>query len=1231
MKTIEIKVNGKAVEARPGQTILEVVHEKGLDRIPTLCHSPELEPYGSCFLCVVEVKGRPNLVPSCATKVVGGMEIETRNDRVLASRRTALELLISNHYADCISPCKIGCPAGVDAQGYIALAAMGRYKEAVDLIRENNPFPAVCGRVCVRKCEVVCRRVDVDEPVAINAVKRYVTDVPGIYDGQPLREPSKGKSVGIVGAGPAGLTAAWFLGKQGFKPVLYEAMPKAGGMLRYGIPAYRLPNDVLDREIDYILKVGAEIRTGVRVGKDVTLGEIGARHDALFLAAGAWKGKPMRVKGEFETDGVVQGIDFLREKAENPTPVEGTVVVVGGGNTAMDVARTSWRLGAEKVFILYRRTRAEMPADRLEIKEALEEGVEIMELAAPIGVVSEKGRIKALRCIRMKLGEPDESGRRRPIPVEGSDFDFPCNMVFSAIGQSPALEGLTGMGPRKLTLTRWETIQVDPETMETNIEGVFGGGDAAGDGPSVVIDAIADGRKAARAIQAYLSGNPAEKEPFVVRKDFWGRPGKADLGDVVESPRHEIHALDVAERKEGFKEVATGFDHEDMTHECERCLSCGCVRFYDCALRTYAEEYGVDMERFAGHVRKHKVDERHPYIVYDPNKCILCTRCIRTCERILPLSAIGLVGRGFKTEMRPAMNDPLVETNCVSCGNCVDACPTGALTVKYAFPGRAPLKTSDVASRCGFCSIGCSITIKRFATDRYYISSSGVPGDYLCRYGRFGYELFVKSKRVVSPRVRRGDSGRDVDLDEAVRVAVESLKGVAEAYGPEAVGVFVSPELSNEELFLAARIAREGLGTANVASLSILARGGEGGVLDKALGFTASTGDRSVLGEADLIICNNTNLEEDHLVLAVDVLDAVKRGAKLMVVNSILSKSDKMLAALALDPMRGRASLFWEGVSKVLVRRFDPEGKKVLGFEGGKAFLERLEGAGPDEAGMAGVEEGDIEKAVDLIQGAGKVVFLHGLDRPLDRAPGDLETLSNLILLLHAKGIKADLLLPRLTANGAGLEVCGADPCFLPGRKPSGGAFPGAKTHEGLRRFLEEGKIRGALILGEDPLQHDRTGSWFRNVDFLAAMDWKETETTRSSDVVFPGSTFLEAEGTRCNFEGRVLDFTKAVDPPSGVPGWRVLKEIAGRLGVPVGGVAAREITEELQGIVLEMLGGKAPFYWNRGEKREWKGVGILVPAEAGGKAGAIPPPLTSVERYKKELREVGSERFRVH
>ncbi|RKZ01186.1 hypothetical protein DRQ21_11155 [Candidatus Fermentibacteria bacterium] len=1220
MNMIKLKINGQEIEAAPGKTILEVVRENDLDDIPTLCHSPELEPYGSCFVCVVEVKGRRNLVPSCATAIAPDMEVETRNQRVLDSRKTALELLLSNHYADCVSPCTEGCPANVDVQGYIALSAMGNPRQAVDLIREKNPLPAVCARVCVRKCEDVCRRSDVDTPVAINNIKRYLTDSENAYATEPECLPPTGKSVGIVGSGPAGLTAAWFLGKLGIKPVIYEAKERTGGMLRYGIPEYRLPDEVLDKEVEYIKKTGAEIHCGVKIGTDVSLNDLRKKHNALFIAAGAWAGKAMRVEGEFDTDGVVTGADFLPEKADSREPVSGTVVVVGGGNTAMDAARTSWRLNADKVIVLYRRTRAEMPADKMEIVDLLEEGVELMELAAPVGIVRENGKLKALRCQRMKLGEPDASGRRRPVPLEGSEFELPCNLVISAIGQNTSLRGLTEIETGEVELTRWNTYVVNTRTMQTNIEGIFAGGDAADDGPTVAIDAIRDGQRAAKSIAAWLADKSLKAEPFVVHKDFWQKPGKTELGEVKESTRHELHTIEVDERLNSFSEVATGFDAEDNEHETDRCLSCGCVRYDDCDLRLYGEEYGVDMDEFKGHVRKHKVDDRHPYLVYDPNKCILCARCIRTCERILPIPALGLVGRGFKTEMRPAMNDPLVDTSCISCGNCVDACPTGALTMKYPFNGRACLATEDITTHCGFCSIGCEITVKNFGDQSYFISSSGKPGDYLCRYGRFGNELFIKQDRLKSSLVREGSSFNTVPQKDANEVIVREMRKVAEQHGADKVAVFVSPELTNEEFLLASEIARKGIGTNNIGSLSIIGSGGRSAVLDKAFGFTASTSDRNCLSDSDLIICNNTALEDDHLILAVDVIQRVKKGAKLIVANSTLTNSDQHLATLAVDPMRGRASFFWNAVMQELM---DTGIVSPDNLEGRDEFLKNRSASTDTGASKAGVEMEDISRTVELVKNANRIVIIHSTDRPQDASPADIEIFADLALMLREAGKSTDLLLPRLIANTAGLEVMGADPAFLPGRVPiSENALPGAKTSQDLQAILESGELRAAFIIGENPLDFTKTGSWFHNCQFLAAMDWTGTETTMAANVTLPGSTYLETPGTRCNYEGRVICYNGAVAPPSGRTGTETLESLAEAFGI--------ETDMSSDELIREKLGNMVRFYWNTGEERNWNGRGTLVPVTPNAKASSILPPLTHGQQYRKDIREVGTERFRV-
>jgi len=521
---VELTVNGRAVAAPPGQTILELVREQHLDTVPTLCHEPGHPPFGSCFLCVVEVKDARGLLPSCTTRVRDGMEVVTRSDRITRARKTALALLLSDHYADCACPGQLACPAGVDVQGYLGLAKLGHYREALRLIRERNPLPVVCGRVCVRKCEAACRRNLVDESVGINQVKRFVSGHASVH---PERLPPTGKRVAVVGGGPAGLSCAYYLTLQGHAATIHEAMPRLGGMLRYGIPAYRLPREELDADIDVILGLGVEVACNRRLGREFTLR--GLREEgfhAIFLAPGAPLGKKLGVPGE-DARGIESALDFLRDtELHGPRRLHGKVVVVGGGNSAVDAARTAVRCGAEEVTILYRRSRKEMPAFHEEVDAAEQEGVRLATLVAPVEAIRDAatGRLAGIRCVRMELGEPDRSGRRRPLPVEGSEFEVPCSFAFSAVGQAadPDLfsrepeDGRPAVGPPG-------TIEADAATMACRLAGVFAGGDAV-NGPAAVIDAVAQGRLAAEAIDGYLrTGEVKRPDPaFVCRRDDFG-------------------------------------------------------------------------------------------------------------------------------------------------------------------------------------------------------------------------------------------------------------------------------------------------------------------------------------------------------------------------------------------------------------------------------------------------------------------------------------------------------------------------------------------------------------------------------------------------------------------------------------------------------------------------------------------------------------------------------------
>ncbi|HPQ41139.1 MAG TPA: FAD-dependent oxidoreductase, partial [bacterium] len=652
MSKTRVFINGKKVFADAGRTILEVVHEHQIDHIPNLCLEQQLKPYNSCFLCLVQVKGVNKLVPACSTVIREDMEITTRNAKIMDGRRASLELLLSNHFADCLPPCSMRCPAGVDVQGYIAHIANGDYQEAVRVIKQTNPLPAICGRVCTRPCELACRRNILDSNVKIDFLKRFASDV-DMYEAlrhvTPELAPDKDRTIAVIGAGPAGLSAAYYLRLSGYRVTIFEGMPEPGGMLRYGIPEYRLPYDVLDREIDTILELGVTLKTNTMLGEDLTIRDLfNDGFDAVFLGIGAWGSRSLGVQGQ-DAEGVLSGIKFLEELGRGRKPdLYGKVVVVGGGNTAVDCARTSLRLDADKVTLLYRRTRKEMPANEMEIDAAEHEGVEMHFLAAPVEVITENNRVKALKCIKMELGAPDASGRRRPVPIPDSDFIVEADFVFAAIGQNPMADVFQTDDPDflpengRIKLTRWESVIVNPDTFETDTDAVFAGGDMV-TGAATVIEAIAAGRKAAHAINSLFTDGFSRGEPvhFNSKKDDYVEVECRHLRYDTKLEAHEMPELAPKERIRSFDEVELGYTEDTAREESARCLECGCDSVFVCKLREYATEYGVTFGKFKGAYGEHELDRSHPFIELDQNKCILCGRCIRVCSEIVGESVYG--------------------------------------------------------------------------------------------------------------------------------------------------------------------------------------------------------------------------------------------------------------------------------------------------------------------------------------------------------------------------------------------------------------------------------------------------------------------------------------------------------------------------------------------------------------------------------------------------------------
>ncbi len=684
MGMVNVTINGIDMQIEEGSTILQAATKLGFD-IPTLCHSDSLEHFTSCFMCAVKVDGgRGNLVPSCATKVRDGMSVTVESDEINESRRMALNLLLSDHCGDCLPPCEDACPASIDIRGFLALVREGKELEAAKLIREKAPFPGALGRICPRPCETACRRNRVEESVSICYMKRYISDTELEECGEaqlPDCAPSTGKRVAIIGAGPAGMSAAYYLKLQGHDVTVYEAKGKSGGMMRYGIPYYRLTDQTLKDEFDAIERLGVTVHYNTVVGKDITAKKLEVEHDALILAIGAQGASSMRVEGE-DSSGVYSGIEYLGNLAEGKTPDIGNeVVIVGGGNTAIDVSRSAIRNGA-KATILYRRTRAEMPASSFEIDEALEEGVNIQFLASPVHISSENGEV-TVSCIRMKLGEPDASGRRRPLPVEGSEFEIKATAVISAIGQKVVPDGIidTGVG-----LTRWGTVQADPKTFMTDRPGIFACGDCQ-TGADIAVRAVGNGRKTAYSVHQYLSGQEVTGEPVLFNSTMGALEDVSEdlfIG-IEKAEKVKMPVLEKTRRITTFEEMETGFSKEEARAEAARCLECGCDAADDCKLRTYATRFNADQQYFGGEIRQYQVDYSHEKIKMEINKCINCGACVRACAEIKGLSVLSFVGRGFTTRMTAPFGRSLVDTACDGCGECVAVCPTAGIMFKKEY------------------------------------------------------------------------------------------------------------------------------------------------------------------------------------------------------------------------------------------------------------------------------------------------------------------------------------------------------------------------------------------------------------------------------------------------------------------------------------------------------------------------------------------------------------------
>lgn len=1087
MEKFKLNINGKEVKGLPGQTILEVARENDIF-IPTLCYDERTKIYGSCGICMCEVEGNPKLCKACATVIAPGMVIRTNTERVIESRKTNLELLLSNHTGDCRPPCVLACPAQTDCQGYVGLIANGEYEAALELVKDKIPLPAALGRVCPHPCEEKCRRGLIDEPISIQWLKRFVADndLMGEEAFIPECEPATGKRVAVIGGGPMGLSAAYFLRQKGHDVTIFESMPKAGGMLRYGIPEYRLPKEILDEEILTIEKMGVEIITDTKIGVDIPFETVREDFDAVLLGIGAWISTGVGCKGE-DADGVIGGIDFLRKVVRNEEIELGEkVAIVGGGNTAMDACRTAVRLGAKEVYNIYRRTKDEMPADMVEIEEAEEEGVIFKNLTNPIEVIKdENGHAKEVVLQVMELGEPDASGRRRPIPVEGKTENIAIDTMILAIGQA------VDASIFDCDKTRKNAIAYDKETFMTSMPGVFAGGDCGNDKISIAVEAIADAKKVSESIDAYLDGEIIryEKPYFVERDDinektFEGREREC---------RPEMPQLSAEERKNNFSEVIPdGYTAEQAEAEASRCLECGCHDYFECKLIDLAHQYDVKPERFAGDKNTIEFEDDHPFIVRDPNKCILCGLCVRVCDEIMGVGALGLVHRGFDTVVKPNMEKPLIESGCVSCGQCVSVCPTGALQERTTMIKETPVDTVETDTTCSYCSVGCSLKLESYGDmlikanpDKQGTVNAGLA----CGKGKWGFDCSMLENKLEEPLIKSGSDFREADYHEALVLIAKRCQSIGAKYGKDAIGVAVSDRYTNEEAFAIKKMA-ETMG-AKIFSMNNRASG-----IADVLGFDASPNTIDELLSTNMILAVGFNTT-DNPVIELKMKQAAEAGAKVVLVNpeDYVQHIDFLNKAVYTK----NDLSFLREVAKAVV-----DSGRGAGVDGYEEFA----------ASVKDVTVSDDAKAVaDMYLEAKKAMIVFNQNLITTEAAS---LLADIALVSGHIGTPRDgILQVKAKNNSQGLVDLGIT--------------AGAEELEG---------VKALVVFGEEAdIDTDA-------LEFLAVSDTHMTALAAKADVVIPGTGFASTDGTYTNTERRLQLVQAAIEEDVELANWEIAAEI---------------------------------------------------------------------------------------
>ncbi|EEZ00207.1 formate dehydrogenase-O major subunit [Vibrio sp. RC586] len=1227
---IQIIINGKYRIVEAGQTLLQAAKVCG-EEIPSLCGMNRSGEKIACDLCVVEVESG-GVRRACELEVYNGLTVNTHSDALAEHRRKALNNIMADHYADCEAPCKTACPAGVDIQSYLYHIAQNDHQKAIEVIKRTLPMPLSIGRVCPAFCESECRRALVDDPIAIRQLKRHAADADLAAQEEyvPPKKPDKGQRIAVVGSGPGGLTAGYYLSNEGYHVDVFEAMPKAGGWLRYGIPEYRLPKSILDKEIELMCRNGMQIHTDHKLGQKIRLSNLSQEYAAVCLAVGASKAVEMNYLGS-DLQGCYLGVDYLKDFVTEQSCVTGKkVAVIGGGNTAIDCARTAVRAGADTTLI-YRRTRDEMPAEDYEIEEAEHEGVKFHFLTNPVeNLADEQGRVCSVTLEKMALGAADSSGRRRPEPT-GEYFTEAFDTVIAAVSQQADLSFLEGDNVT-IPLTRWNTADVHPETLHTGCGNIFSIGDFRR-GPATAVEAVADGRRVAQAIDRFLHGDMAS----MPLKQFNSRK-EQQLKQV--DPLHFAHLQQIArtimpeltaqQREQSFAEVEVGFNNTDAMAEAARCLECGCQANTDCDLRDYATEYQAEQHftyslEVSSHEdwqqrrqqdprHKYQVDRSGEFIVFDANRCISCGQCIQACREQSVQGVLSFMqtekGRPVvRPDCRPNFGGQGVsmgDSRCVQCGACVQACPVGAMTdARDKSQGRdTPL--TKVETICTYCGVGCKLVlhVDEAANRIRYVEGGQSPVNegMLCVKGRYGFDFIASDERLTTPLIRKDGWLQPASWDDAIQLIAQKFTAIKQDFGSRALAGFSSAKTTNEDNYAFQKFIRRELGSNNVDHCARLCHASTVTGLEASLGSGAMTNDIPSIKHSDVIFIIGSDTSAAHPVIASHIKQAVRHhGARLIVADpKRIAMAD--YAALYLAHRPGTDVMLINGVMQLIIKNgwYDQEyiEERVDGFDTMLQEVMSPAYALDKVAMVTGVKAEDIFAMARMIGTAKRTAVYYSMGITQHTTGHDnVRSIANLQLLCGNIGMEGGGINPlRGQSNVQGACDMGALPNNYPGyqkvynplvrekfarewQAPNLPTEPGLTLTEIIDAACRR-EVKALYVMGENPVLSDPNQAHviegLQALDFLVVQDIFLTETAQYADVVLPSCSFAEKTGHFTNTERRVQRINAAVQPPGDAKeDWWIIQQIANAMGGDWHYQQVAEITNEIARVTPQYAGLK--------------------------------------------------------